>query len=671
MSTRLSREISKSVFFALFFTLAWSSGLRVMAQVPSTGSIVPIQVNPGAVNAMPANRDATENVAPPAEDVKLDSPEQPQQAEMSNEKFKVTSITLEGSTLLKEEEYRPLLIQYEGQDVSLNDLSALVEKLNALYRQKGYLTAQIYIPPQDIQGGAVKLLAAEGKIGNIEISGNRFFRTKAVLRNLPQKEGELLNVKDLEKSLNRINQADQFRLRATLTPGENPGETDIKLDVAERQPWQITPTFDNQGRPFIGTFRWGTEISNNNLFGVGDRLFTKWFMGARHTGVGANYALPINRFGTELGVNFGFNRVDPNIPVTDPQPNIIGSAYTYGISLAQPLDRERNWVADVGFNAKRISTFINDERAQPNGRDDIRSIQTGLTYNNVDRLGRTFARGQMTFAPNWMGADTSFWKAETFFTRLFRLPANNLILLRGYGQFTPDALVPAEMMQIGGAYSVRGYSEGLLLGDRGYQLNLEHRWPVPFLRNVSPWLADRVQGAFFVDFGQTFLDNSNRSRFVFSSNRNRTTLLGVGFGTRLRLTRFLQGFVDCGFGLLDNPFEPYGQPTARVHFGIRSDLLSDTYRTRAVEEDASKKAMVMTEEGDVKAQKAAEKAAKREAKLAAKAAAKAAKMQPAITAEEATPAADAVTPVLTQPVVPTTGEVMPVVDPAESQPVTP
>jgi hemolysin activation/secretion protein len=621
MPTRYNSKTLRTLTLAVLCGMALPTGAfaQLVAQV-NTNSI-PVQVNPGAVNAAPANREEppeTLRTDDASEDVKLISPEQQQPGPASSQQFKVNTIQVDGITLLKEEDYRPLITPYEGRETSLTELTELTEKLNALYRQKGYLTSQVYIPPQDIEGGLVKLTASEGKIGEIEVEGNRFFRTKAILRNIPQKEGEMLNVKDLEKSLNRINQQDQFRLRATLTPGEQTGQTDIKLDVAERQPWQITPTFDNQGRPFIGTYRWGTEISNNNLFGIGDRFFLKYFQGARHLGVGTSYAVPINRFGTELGFNFGYNHVDPNIPVDDPQPNIIGNAYTYGVSLAHPLDKERNWVGDVGFNAKRVSTFINNNRAEPNGRDDIRSMILGLTYNNVDRLGRTFARGQMTVAPNWLGADTSFWKAETFLTRVFRLPANNLLLFRGYGQFTPDGLVPAEMMQLGGAFSVRGYTEGLLLGDRGYQLNLEHRWPVPGLRLVSPWLADRVQGAFFVDFGQTFLDGSQRNlnRFVFRTNSNNTTLLGVGFGARARLTRFMQGFVDCGFGLLDTNREPYGQPTARVHFGLRSDLLSDTYRSQpaTAEEEANKKAAAV----EAKAQKKAARLAEKEAKRAAK-----------------------------------------------------
>jgi len=228
---------------------------------------------------------------------------------------------------------------------------------------------------------------------------------------------------------------------------------------------------------------------------------------------------------------------------------------------------------------------------------DTGSWQIGLNYNNPDRWGRTFLRFQNTFGFDWLGArhrnyggtsenqptgSNQFWKAELLANRLFRLPQRNLLFLRGYAQFTPDSLPPAEQFQLGGAYSVRGYTEGLLTGDRGYSLSAEWRWPVPFLRLISPWLADRIQGAIFADYGQAYTDQSNPN-FIQTDyiRRLRTSLLSTGFGVRMRLTQYLSGFLDAGFGLLDRErIEPNAQPTARIHFGIRTDLIPEDYRTR-------------------------------------------------------------------------------------------
>jgi hypothetical protein len=106
---------------------------------------------------------------------------------------------------------------------------------------------------------------------------------------------------------------------------------------------------------------------------------------------------------------------------------------------------------------------------------------------------------------------------------------------------------------------------------------------VPFLGRISPWLGERIQGAFFFDYGQTWLDKSNKYFITGVSNaRGRTALMGTGFGVRARLTDYLQGYADVAFGLLDRGnIEPNAQPTARVHFGVRSELLSNDYKSRS------------------------------------------------------------------------------------------
>jgi hemolysin activation/secretion protein len=561
-------------------TLALTLSLLGSASLAIAQTSIPTQSNPGLITApgQPLSPPETQ-AAPdaPAEEIKFDVPAPPvsETPAQPSPAFMLNSLTVEGNTLLPQADLDALTASYVGKEVTFDDLSKAVDGINKLYREKGYFTSQAYIPPQNVAEGTVVIQVLEGKIGKIDVSGNRYYKAWAIKRNIPQKEGEALNIPDLEKALNVMNNQENFRLKATLSPGEAAGETDITLELAERQPWQFSPTFDNQGRPYIGTLRWGTELSNQNLTGIGDRFFAKWIGAAGTQAALANYAVPLNRFGTELNFGFGFNWVNVDLE-TASQPDIEGTAFNYSVFLTQPLDKNRTFVADAGMHFKRISTFINHERVD---RDDVRSIVVGMNFNKFDRLGRTFARTQMTFAPEWMGANTSFWKTEGMLTRLVRLPKENLLIFRAYGQMTPDGLIPAEQFQLGGAYSVRGYTEGLLIGDRGYNFSLEHRWPVPYLSKVSPWLAQRVQGAFFFDMGQVWQDRSNDNFVVgFSNKRERTLLASAGLGVRFRMTRFMYGFADWGFGLLDRDgVEPNAMPTARLHFGVRSDWLPDTY----------------------------------------------------------------------------------------------
>lgn len=516
----------------------------------------------------------------PDEEIRLDSPAPQSRLHQDSPTFMVREIRIEGATLLSDEEARRMAAPYEGRPQTLDGLSGLLEQINGYYREQGYLTTEAFLPPQEIRDGLLRIQVQEGRVGAISMEGNRYYRARVIGRNLSQEPGERLNFRRLEKDLNHINRFEQgYKVKAFLSAGDRPGETDIKLKVAERRPFQITPTFDNQGRYFIGLYRWGLEARNDSLLKMGDRFNARW-LAARGTQVGmGSYTIPLNRFGTELSTNVAVSHVDVQLPIENP-PSITGRSFSSGVSLVQPLGRERNWQLDAGFNWQRVTNYF--EEFQTNAVE-VHTFHTGLTYNHADHWGRTFNRVQNTIAFRNARTNNSFWKIENYFNRVIVLPKNNLLILKAYGQWTPDALPAIQQFQIGGANSVRGYTEGVLLGDRGYNLSAEYQFPIPGLKYISKWASDRVQGALFYDIGQVWLDKSNPFYNPRTASLPETTLLqGVGFGFRAQLTRFVQGFIDVGFGLGDRRVvEPMGrQPTARVHFGIRSDLFPYDYSMR-------------------------------------------------------------------------------------------
>jgi hemolysin activation/secretion protein len=495
--------------------------------------------------------------------------------------FNVQRIDVEGNSIISNEEMRRMVAPYEGRELTPADLTELVNKINETYRLKGYLTSLAFVPPQDLERGAITVKVLEGMIGDMEVTGNKYFKAKVIANRIAENPGEPLNIPKLEKELLRINRTEPYRLKASLTPGDRTGETNLRLEVKEQQPYQVALLADNAGRPGIGTYRYGTELTDRNVTGRGDRLSARWLMGAGQQLLSTGYTLPVGNRGAEVSALFGFSHVNVDLASLgiQNQPSLIGNSYNYGLLYSRPFDRERVWVMDVGVNARRASSFFDGEKTRTN---DIRSATLGLNFDKYDRLGRTFARVQTTFAPQWLGANTSFFKLENYATRVTRLPKNNLLILRGYSQWSPDALPPIEQFQLGGINSVRGYSQGLLIGDRGYNLNAEWRWPIPMMNRVNPWLDQRLQGAFFFDYGQVFMDKSNRNFIAgLSNSRHRTSLMGAGVGLRAHLTDYMQGYADLGFGLVNrSDVELNAQPTMRVHFGVRSELLSNDYKSR-------------------------------------------------------------------------------------------
>ncbi len=559
------------------------SGLLALAPLPALAQVYPPQADPGTLFG-PANdttymppQQTQQPVRPiqekDSEGIRVES--QPPIVQVTQDNFRVERVDVEGNTIISNDDMRRLVAPYEGKDLSPEQLTQLVGRINEEYRSRGYLTSLAYIPPQDLERGAITVKVLEGMIGEMEVTGNKYFKAKVIEKRIAENPGDRLNIPELEKELMRINRTEPFRIKASLLPGERTGETKIRLDVKEQQPFQLALTSDNAGRPYIGMYRWGAEFTDRNVSGRGDRFNLRYTGSARSTIASTSYTLPVGSKGTEISGVFGFSHVDVDLRLQD-QPSLIGNAYNYGLIVSQPLGKERVWSVDLGLHARRVSAFFDGEKF---GSDDIRSMAVGLNYDKYDRFGRTFSRAQATVAPEWLGANTSFFKMENYLTRVISLPKSNTLILRAYSQWSPDALPAIEQFQLGGINSVRGYTQGLLIGDKGYNLGAEWRYPMPFLGRINPWLGNRISGAFFADYGQVWRDKSSP---LYSSNAA-SSLLSVGMGVRAHLTDYAQGFVDVAFGLLNRKSEePFrNQPTARIHFGVRSELFPNDYKSRS------------------------------------------------------------------------------------------
>jgi hemolysin activation/secretion protein len=536
--------------------------------------------NPGA--KLPNElRDSTEFKPKPQEEIQLDMPDRKAEKETSSVLIPAKQVRIEGVTLFKPEELKPIVEPYIGKEQTLSQLNALTQAIADLYHKRGYLTAEAYLPPQDIVDGVLTIRVQEGRAGKISIEGSKYYRAKLVKHMLSQKPGEVLNFKVLEQELNRSNRlSENYQVKAFLAAGDKAGQTDLHIRMAERQPLQITGVADNQGRPMIGLYRGGIDVQSDSLTGNADRFSASWRANPNIQIAYGSYSLPLNRFGTTLSTNGGFVQSHVVLPVQNP-PDIMGRSISAGVTLSQPLDRERHFTLDTGLVWNRVNSFFDGDLVRTN---EVRAWQTGLNFSRYDRWGRTFNRVESTVAFGGARDTQPFWKLENYAFRVFTLPKGHLFILRSNAQLTPDGLPSSQQFQIGGVNSVRGYTEGLLFGDRGINLGAEYRFPLPTMKlPIAQKLQPRIHLSLFYDYGRVWMDHSN-PLFVkgISTLPQRTTLQSVGFGVNARLTRFIDGFVNVGFGLVERSMvEPLGtQPTARVHFGIRSNLLSEAYAVR-------------------------------------------------------------------------------------------
>jgi len=94
---------------------------------------------------------------------------------------------------------------------------------------KGFLTSQVYIAPQDLASGRLKLSVAPGRLGSIRYEENQgdaasVGRISAFANKFPNQSGDILNLRDLEQGLENLRRLPSVAADIRIEPGEMEGQ---------------------------------------------------------------------------------------------------------------------------------------------------------------------------------------------------------------------------------------------------------------------------------------------------------------------------------------------------------------------------------------------------------------------------------------------------------------
>ncbi len=584
---------------------AWRIGFLCVATLLAvhTGATALSQVNPAPRNMAPGaimqdftpkrdGLDSRDLEAPPPAQMDYELPPLEDQV-LTNPSSRIDvfieGVDVKGSTLLSPKEISKVTEPFDKKRVEFSELEELANKLTKRYRDKGYVTSRVYIPSQKVGGKKVLMQAVEGRVGQKHFGEGNWFKPHAYSGRIDVKEGELLNIRKLSKSLALINEHPDLKIRTSLVAGQSPGETDLKFLVVDKNPLHAMFGYDNQGRKFIGNERLSLTLTNNNMLGFGDRNTFNVTGSKGSFGIVNHYEADVWKYGTKIGMDFGRSslKLREEFRLLD----VGGGSKTFSPFISQRLYGGRRLKADLNlaFDIKRSN---NDVFGSPFAEDRIRVLRPSLTLQEFDRWGTTIftnevgigllfegatsgnevgsPRDSSKLSANRLGAGSRFARWTGSLTRLQRLPLDAFSIIKVNAQLTRDLLVSAEQFQVGGSFSVRGYREGRLIGDSGLVASIEthfpfyifpKHWKLPFVKGT---LRKNLEVVTFVDFGASYVNEppvgQEASEYA----------LGAGFGIRVRLTRFLTGRFDVAWPLFRAPADT-ARP--RVHFGLQSSLL--------------------------------------------------------------------------------------------------
>lgn len=510
-------------------------GDRAIAQQPNAGSTLRDIKNLNEP-ARPAKPAPQVEVAPPT------SP--PGKNDMAVA-LKVRAFHIVGNTVYSEQELKALLNMAEGRDLTLADLQQATGSITAYYRRNGYLLARAYLPVQEIQQGVVVIAVLEGRVGRVlpEFGpGLRLSESSArsYLDAIPP--GRPLRESTLEGPLLVLNDVPGITVKATLSPGEKVGESDIQVHI-DRDGRLLSGAvqLDNWGNRFLGQYRLTPTLVLTSPTGIGDQLLLQGTISERGGLLFGRlfYDVPAGHRGTRVGVGYAHltYTLGEDFEVLDAH----GTAQVATLFVSHPFVRSRrlSLYAQSGVEYKVL-----EDRIDAVGSDVEKSAVAWSAAVSGDVRDRWAGGGVNTFMLGYTLGDLSmrspdaeaqdappsgpdseglYQKVNYRLTRLQRLVESLFFYVSTSGQFAGKNLDASEKFVLGGPEGVRAYPVGELPSDIANLSTAELRWsPSP------PWIPGHAGGFLFADAGWAQI---NKEPFAgVSGEANHQQLVAYGGG---------------------------------------------------------------------------------------------------------------------------------------------
>ncbi|MDJ0740150.1 MAG: ShlB/FhaC/HecB family hemolysin secretion/activation protein [Gammaproteobacteria bacterium] len=482
-------------------------------------------------------------------------------------RFVLQQVMFSRSDVLAADELRDVAGRYVGREVRVSDLFALLDDVNALYRARQIIAAKAVLPPQKIEQGTVRIRLVEGRVGRLLLDGNDTTNDAFITAGLPTLQaGELVYLDELESDLFYFNSVNDIELRATLKPGEAFATTDYVLRVVEPPAHEVTVFTDNAGRDDVGLYRIGAAFANRSLSGRRDVFKFGGHVAEGTKAVYTSYSVPLNSRGTRLGLNADYSEIEIIDGPLEPL-DVSGDSVNAGVFVTHPLQVLRSGVTNgyVGYSFKESTTDFDDVTLL---KTFVRTLTAGVDIQRSSIDQSWFGRFYVTGAPNSWGNTQSFIRWNGEYSRIRVLPSNWVVLYRARAQVSAAELLPSsEQFQIGGMSTVRGYPEGLLIGDEGYFISAEATFPLSEADAVDPSanpFTQRLRGILFVDHGAAFPFKGNNEGI-----NSDDFLTSIGGGIAVNLGRRTQGRLVFGVPLDKRDDDEDG---VTLHFYIQSGL---------------------------------------------------------------------------------------------------
>lgn len=472
--------------------------------------------------------------------------------------------------LLQSPAFRSRMAPFVGRPLSFQLISQIQTSITTFFRENGQPLVSVTIPPQEVSGGGLQINVVRFALGEIRAEGNTRTPDAALERAITVERGEVINTDQLVEDLNWLNLNPFRRVGGVFAPGDQFGETDLRLQVEENRPWSAYVGASNTGT--LATYEERLFAGANAVILPGVDVQLSYLMTLAPENVarsaifdnGDEKGYLAHSLGAFVPVTLGSGR---RVKLTFQATHIdsfsdSGTLFTSreksrgaSVELAFPnrMRDEGAWSTSGETYIRLQYDHLDTEQFFSGATFDDRTTEStraaaGLRRQYSGPLGAWSLQGSYDVAlvageaaVERVGTD-SFTAIQVSGDNVARAPDGSALRLRYGGQYSPDELTTLDQFGVGGAYSVRGYDTNAVSGNSALWVNLEWRAKPVSVPAGSMDLGLRFY--LFADVGHVAERESAQSANLASLGAGLNLAGGDTFDVDLGVARTLKPLVE-------------------------------------------------------------------------------------------------------------------------------
>lgn len=191
-------------------------------------------------------------------------------------KFHIFKINLEDNeNLFHEIEKENILKKYLHRDLGSTEITNLITELTNRLIAKGYITSLATISENnDVRTKTLNLKIIPGKIEKIILNEEKGFDYVKKYFLVNTKKGKVLNMRDLDTTMENFNYLEANTMKMEIIPSEIPNHSIIILKNERKEKFTISILSNNYGEDRQNAiWRGGVSVNIDSPLGIGDRLY--------------------------------------------------------------------------------------------------------------------------------------------------------------------------------------------------------------------------------------------------------------------------------------------------------------------------------------------------------------------------------------------------------------